>query len=54
MNITDEMLDAGQKVMEENAKRFWFSSRDDDAWRWFLSIIYTSMRELEPQDKPKK
>ena len=53
MNISDEMFDAGQKTVEENVMRFWTSSRDDNAWRWFLSIVYTSMRELEPDESPK-
>ncbi len=54
MNITDDMFEAGQKKMEANASTFWFSSRDKDAWRWFLSEIYTSMRELEPEPKKGK
>lgn len=54
MNITNEMFAAGQKTMEENAMRFWTSGRDENAWRWFLSIVYTAMRELEPQEKPKQ
>jgi hypothetical protein len=54
MNISDEMYAAGRKIAEENFVQFWVSSRDDDAWRWFLSTVYEAMRELEPEPKKGK
>jgi hypothetical protein len=45
---TADMIAAGRRIVEEEAIRFWFSSRDDAAWTWFLTKVYAAMRESEP------
>ena len=48
--ITPEMIEAGRRIAEDNAMRFWWSSRTDQDWAWFLSIVYRTMREREPKE----
>ena len=54
VTITQDMLNEGKRVATDEVETFLNSARDDAAWQWFLTTVYTAMRELEPVREPEK
>ena len=43
--VTNEMLVAGRKWIEQNVSRFWTSDKTDNEWNWFMNGIYQAMQD---------